>query len=101
MSNTTQSGKIGPNGTAFNPTITAMFEAPKFAARALQGETGAAFLSAPLDAKALTALRNAKEGEKLLLKRSVKLNKSGEPTYFLEVLPVFNKTFTEQVEDGI
>lgn len=98
--------KIGANGTTFNPTVTAMFDAPKFANRAFNGEEGAAFLSMPLDDQALTVIKGVKAGEKLLLKKSTKPNKNGGATYYLEILPalgatVAKKSATEQLEDGI
>lgn len=97
MSNT----NTGTNGKQFNPTVTAMFDAPNFANKALKGEDGAAFLSAPIDEKAISALDFIEVGSKLLLKKSPKPNKNGGATYYLEVLPPFNKTATEQIEEGI
>ncbi len=86
----------------FNPRVTAMFDSPSFAIKALKGEDGAAFLSAPIDAKGIAAINTVQLGSKLVLKKSDKLNKNGGSTYYLEVLPPYTgKTATQQIEDGI
>lgn len=76
----------------YNATVTRMFDAPKFAAKALKGEEGAAFLSAKLDADSLAALKTVQLGGNLVLKKSPKLNTKGGFTYFLEVLPPYENT---------
>ncbi len=92
----------GTNGKQFNPTVTAMFDAPNFANKALKGEDGAAFISSPIDEKALDAVNAIELGSKLLLKKSPKPNKNGGATYYLEVLPPYTgKTATQEIEDGI
>jgi hypothetical protein len=99
MSNETQSDT---QGKKFNPTVTAMFDAPNFANKALKGEDGAAFLSAPIDDKAILALDQVQVGSKLLLKKSPKPNKNGGATYYLEVLPPYTgKSATQEIEEGI
>jgi hypothetical protein len=103
MSNT----NVGNNGKEFNPTVTAMFDAPNFAKKVFKesGDTeGTAFLSSPIDDKGIAALDHVQLGSKLLLVKSPKLNRNGGATYYLEVLPPYtggNKTATEQIEDGI
>ena len=64
----------------YNPTITALFEDSRFGEGALK--------SAQINAEAFQAIqRHIQVGSSLLLRRSSKLNKNGNATYFLEVLP--------------
>lgn len=88
------------NDKKFNPTVTAFFDSPKFAKNVF-GKTDPdnAFLSMPLDDKAIEELQKAKKGQRLLLARSARPNKNGGATFFLEILPPYNKTATEQVEE--
>jgi hypothetical protein len=97
--------KTGNNGKAFNPTVTVFFDSPKWAGKAFSGEDNAAYLSAVLDDKAIKEIQSLREGNKLLLRKSSKLNKNGGFTYYMEVIRpqdgTYKKTATEQVEEGI
>lgn len=74
-SNATQKGT-----KKFNPTITALFENSKFGEGAL--------LSANIDAKGYEVIqRHLEIGSKLVVRKSPRLSKNGNTTYFLEVLP--------------
>lgn len=63
-----------------NTTVTAFWENEKFGEGAL--------LSAEIDAKSFDALQSAQIGNKFLLKP---VNKNGKTTYFLEILPPYDK----------
>lgn len=74
----------------FNPTITAFFDAPKFGIKDETGNgiEGTAFLSANIDTEAFETLqKHVSIGSKLLLRQSVRLNKNGGRTFYLEALP--------------
>lgn len=72
--NTTRTGK------AFNPTVTALFENEKFGEGSL--------LSAAIDANGFkTIQQHIQIGSKLVVRRSKRLSKTGNVTYFMEVLP--------------
>jgi hypothetical protein len=73
-------------GKDFNPTVTTLFNAPKWGSKAFNGEAGAAFLSAPIDDKGFEALKALKPGGKLLARKSPKLDKNGSEYFFLEVI---------------
>lgn len=98
-------GKVSNNGKQFNPTVTAFFDSPKWGNKAFAGEDNSAFLSASLDDKAIAELQNLRVGNKLLLRKSSKLNKNGGFTFYMEVIPpqdgTFTKTAIQQVAEGI
>jgi hypothetical protein len=101
----------GKTEKKFNTTVTAFFDAPEFgqdatgethdslvvdvttrAGKNYKKEMGTAFVSAPLNADAFAAIKTAKPGDRLLLRKGKGLNKSGGRNFFLEVLPGLNNT---------
>lgn len=88
----TGNGATGTTGAKknYNPTITALFDAPKFGMKDENGNgiEGTAFVSANIDAKAYDILqKHVVIGTKLLVRQSPRLNKNGGRTFYMEVLP--------------
>lgn len=78
--NTNTEKKLTKNGKAFNPTVTALFANDKFGEGSL--------LSANLDAEGFANIqRHVQIGTKFVIKKSPRLSKSGNVTYFMEILP--------------
>lgn len=74
-----------PRGTTkLNPTITAMFDNEKFG----YGSK----ISVPIDEKGFDVVqKNLTIGSRLLFKKSKSTTKEGNPVYFLEILPPYEK----------
>ena len=85
----TASDATGRNA-GLNPSITAFFEAPKFATTdKVTGKSMSAYISAMIDSNSFeTIQRHVQIGSKLLIR--ARNNRSGGITRFLEVLPPQN-----------
>ena len=96
----------------YNPTIGAFFDAPEFgtdateetldglvsevtvrSGKTFKKELGTAFRSAPIGEDDFQNIqKHLKVGSRLLLRKGSKPNKNGGRTFYLEILPEFNKS---------